>query len=165
MDRPSRRGQSCYVAVIEFELERTINAPIEQVFARLTDINGHNAWMPRKGSILKHTEQTSPGEPAVGTTFVDDTKYGRTPGEIVEFDPPRRVVYHWWDKGKNGKVRTEGWPEYSLEVVSGETTRVRHHAKMHAYGIYRLGMPLWRRIALRERSTTVDALQASFESP
>jgi uncharacterized protein YndB with AHSA1/START domain len=157
--------QGAEVTVIEFELERTINAPIEQVFARLTDINGHNEWMPRKGSILKHTEQTSPGEPAVGTTFVDDTKYGRTPGEIVEYDPPRRVVYHWWDKGRNGKVRTEGWPEYSLEAVSDGATRVRHHAKMHAYGIYRLGMPLWRRVAVRERSTTVDALQASFESP
>ena len=157
--------QGADVAVIEFELERTINAPIEQVFARLTDINGHNEWMPRKGSILKHTEQTSPGEPAVGTTFVDDTKYGRTPGEIVEYDPPRRVVYHWWDKGRNGKVRTEGWPEYMLETVNDGATRVRHHAKMHAYGIYRLGMPLLRRIAVRERSTTVDALQASFERP
>jgi uncharacterized protein YndB with AHSA1/START domain len=150
------------VAVIEFELERIVNAPIEEVFARLTDINGHNKWMPKKGSILKRTEQTSPGEPSVGTTFVDDTKYGRTPGEIVEYDPPGRVVYHWWDQGKNGRVRTEGWPGYSLEAVSDDTTRVRHHAEMHAYGIYRLGMPLWRRVAVRERSITIDALQASF---
>jgi uncharacterized protein YndB with AHSA1/START domain len=160
-----RRAQSDEVAVIEFELERTISAPIEQVFARLTDINGHNEWMPKKGSILKHTEQTSHGEPTVGTTFVDDTKYGRTPGEIVEYDPPRIVVYHWWDKGRNGKVRTEGWPGYSLEAVQENATRVRHHAKMHAYGIYRFGMPLWRRVAVRERSTTLDALKASFERP
>ena len=153
------------MGVIEFELERTIASSIEEVFARLADINGHNEWMPRKGSILKHTEQTSPGEPAVGTTFVDDTKYGRTPGEIVEFDPPGRVIYHWWDKGKNGRTRTEGWPGYSLEAVNDVTTRVHHHARMQAYGIYRLGMPLWRRVAVRERSTTIDALQASFENP
>jgi uncharacterized protein YndB with AHSA1/START domain len=46
---------------IEFELERTIRAPSEQVFARLVDIEGHNAWMAGTGSMLKHTTQTSPG--------------------------------------------------------------------------------------------------------
>src|SRR5215203_6138759 len=61
------------MGVIEFECERTIKAPVEEVFARLADINGHNDWMPQKGSILRHTRQTSPGEPAVGTTFLDDT--------------------------------------------------------------------------------------------
>lgn len=152
------------MAAIEFELERTIDAPIEHVFARLTDINGYNEWMPKTGSILTHTEQTSPGEPSVGTTFVDDTRYGRTPGEIVEYDPPSRVVFHWWDKGRNGRVKTEGWPGYALEAVDSHTTRVRHHAEMHAYGLYSLGMPLWRRVALRERSITVEALKASFEN-
>ena len=153
------------MAVFEFEVERTILAPIEQVFARLTDINGHNEWMPKTGSILKHTEQTSDGQPSLGTTFVDDTRYGRTPGEIVEYDPPRSVVYHWWDHGAKGKVRTEGWPGYALEAVDDNTTRVRHHARLHAHGLYRLGMPLWRRVAVRERTATIDALKASFERP
>jgi hypothetical protein len=36
---------------------------------------------------------------------------------------------------------------------------------MHAYGVYRFGMPLWRRVAVRERTTTIDALKASFERP
>ena len=76
------------MGVIEFELERTVPAPIHDVFARLSDIEGHNAWMPKKGSILRHTRQTSPGEPALGTTFVDETAFGATPGEIVEFDTP-----------------------------------------------------------------------------
>lgn len=164
MDRHSCEVHSDEVAgVVELDLERIIEAPIEQVFARLTDINGHNAWMPEKGSILKHTEQTSPGAPSVGTTFVDDTKYGRTPGEIVEYEPPRRVVFHWWDKGRNGKMRTEGWPGYTLEAVHENATRVHHHATMHAHGLYRLGMPLWRRLAMRERSATLAALEASFE--
>jgi uncharacterized protein YndB with AHSA1/START domain len=61
---------------IEFELERTIGAPIEQVFARLVDIEGHNDWMADLGSMLKRTRQTSPGEPDVGTTFVDETSQG-----------------------------------------------------------------------------------------
>ena len=152
------------MGVIEFELTRTINAPIADVFARLSDIDGHNAWMPKKGSILRHTRKTSPGEPTLGTTFLDETTYGPTPGEIVEFDPPHSLVYHWWDRTKSGKLKVEGWPGYSLETGDGGTTTVRHHAEMHTYGIYRLATPIFRRIAWKERAATVDALKSSFES-
>jgi uncharacterized protein YndB with AHSA1/START domain len=151
------------MGVVEFELERTIKAPIQDVFARLADIDGHNEWMPKKGSILRHTQQTSPGVSAPGTTFVDETVYGRTSGEIVELHAPDTLVYHWWDSSRSGKVKTEGWPGYALQVVDEGTTLVRHHAKMHTYGIYRLATPIFRRIALRERTATVDALKASFE--
>jgi uncharacterized protein YndB with AHSA1/START domain len=149
----------------EFELIRIIDAPIDHVFARLTDIDGYNEWMPAEGTMLKHTEQTSPGEPSVGTTFVDDTTYGLTPGEIVVYDPPTHVVYHWWDKRPNGEVKTEGWPEFTLESIDDDTTRVRHHARLRAHGLSRLGMPLWRRLAVKERTVTIDALKASFERP
>ena len=151
------------MGVIEFELERTIIAPIEEVFARLADINGHNEWMTKKGSILRHTQQTSPGEPGLGTTFLDETAYGPTPGEIVEFQRPHRLVYHWWDSSKSGKFKAEGWPGYSLQDVGDNMTLVRHHAKMHTYGPYRLATPIFRRIAMRERTATMDALKASFE--
>jgi hypothetical protein len=66
---------------IEFELERRIHAPIDQVFARLVDIEGHNDWMADTGSMLKRTRQTSPGEPTVGTTFIDETSQGPVPGD------------------------------------------------------------------------------------
>lgn len=152
------------MGVIEFELERTIRAPVRDVFARLSDIEGHNEWMPKKGSILRHTQQTSPGEPALGTTFIDETTFGPTPGQIVEFHAPDTLTYHWWDRSKSGKVKTEGWPGYSLETADDGTTLLRHHARMHTYGIYRLATPILRRIAVRERTATVDALKASFES-
>jgi len=152
------------VGVIEFEIERTIKAPIEQVFARLADIEGHNDWMPKKGSILRRTQQTSPGPPALGTTFLDETRYGPTPGEITEFHAPHTLVHHWWDRSRSGRLKAEGWPGYSLESADDGTTRVRHHARMHTYGAYRVATPIFRRIALRERTATVDALKASFES-
>jgi uncharacterized protein YndB with AHSA1/START domain len=152
------------MGVIEFELERTIRAPVRDVFARLSDIEGHNKWMPKKGSILRHTQQTSPGEPALGTTFIDETTFGPTPGEIVEFHAPHTLTYHWWDSSKSGKVKAEGWPGYSLETADDGTTLLRHHARMYTYGIYRLATPILRRIAVRERTATVDALKASFES-
>lgn len=151
------------MTTIEFELERTIPAPIDQVFARLVDINGYNKWMPQKGSMLKHTRQTSPGEPTVGTTYADETTQGRSHGEIVELQAPHTVVFHWWEKSKSGKVQIEGWPGYFLQASGENETIVRHHAKLTAYGLYRLAAPILRRLAVRERTVTIDALKASFE--
>ena len=148
---------------IEFELERTIRAPIDQVFARLVDIEGHNDWMADTGSMLKHTRQTSPGEPAVGTTFVDETSQGTMPGEIVEMTAPHTIVYHWWEKSKSGKLKFEGWPSYHLQPSSDSETLVRHCGKLVSYGVWRLGTPIWRRFAVKERTITVDSLKASFE--
>lgn len=150
---------------IEFELERTIGAPIERVFARLVDIEGHNDWMADTGSMLKHTRQTSPGEPGVGTTFVDETTQGTMPGEIVEMAAPHTVVFHWWEKSKSGTLKFEGWPSYRLEPAGENETRVRHRGKLISYGLWRLGTPIWRRFAVKERTITVDALKASFEQP
>lgn len=126
------------MGVIEFELECTIDAPIDVVFARLADIEGYNGWMPKKGSIRRHSEQTSPGEPAVGTSYVDQTRYGPTPGEIAELQPPHRLVFHWWERSKTGKTKLGGWPGYSLASVDEHTTLVRHDARMQTYGAYRL---------------------------
>lgn len=152
------------MGVVEFEIERTINAPVDQVFARLSDIEGHNEWMPKKGSIRRHTRQTSSGVPALGTTYVDQTVLGATPGEVVEFDAPHRLTYHWWNASRSGRVEAEGWPSYSLEATGENSTRLRHQATMHTHGLYRLATPILRRIALRERTTIMDALKASFEA-
>jgi uncharacterized protein YndB with AHSA1/START domain len=148
---------------IEFELERTIRAPIDQVFARLVDIEGHNDWMADTGSMLKRTRQTSPGEPAVGTTFVDETSQGTMPGEIAEMQAPHTIVFHWWEKSKSGKLKFEGWPSYDLQTSGDSETLVRHRGKLASYGVWRLGTPIWRRFAVKERTITVDALKASFE--
>ena len=87
---------------VDFEIERTIRAPIEEVFARLVDIEGYNTWMAGTRSMLKGTHQTSPGEPAVGTTFVDETSQGPMPGEITQLEAPHTVVFHWWEKSRSG---------------------------------------------------------------
>ena len=148
---------------IEFELERTIQAPIDQVFARLVDIEGYNEWMAKKGSMLKQTRLTSPGEPTVGTTYVDETSQGALPGEIAELEAPHKVVFHWWEKSKKGKLKFEGWPGYSLQASGENATLVRHHAKLNVHGVYRLAAPILRRLAIRERTVTIDSLKASFE--
>jgi uncharacterized protein YndB with AHSA1/START domain len=147
---------------IEFELERTIPAPIEAVFARIVDIDGYNEWLVGTGSMLRHTHQTSPGPTRVGTTFVDETKQGTMPGKIVELEAPHSVVFHWWDTSRSGRRTFEGWPSYRLEPVSEDETLVRHRGKLMAYGAWQLGRPIWRRVAVKERTRVVDALTASF---
>ena len=151
------------MGVIEFDLTRTVHAGIQDVFARLSDIDGHNDWMPEGRSMLRRTRQTSPGAPRLGTTFLDETSFGPTPGEIVEFEPPHVLVYHWWDKSKKGKLKLEGWPAYRLEANEDGSTLVRHHAELRTYGLYRLAAPFLRRIAKKERTVTLEALVASFE--
>ncbi len=44
----------------EFEFERTVRAPVEQVSARLLDIEGYHEWMAGAGSMLARTRLTSP---------------------------------------------------------------------------------------------------------
>lgn len=151
------------MGVIEFELTRTVHAGIQDVFSRLADIDGHNEWMPKTGSMLRRTRQTSPGPPGLGTTYLDETSAGPTLGEIAEFQPPHTLVYHWWNTSKAGRVKLEGWPGYRLEAGDGGCTLVRHTATLHTYGVYRLATPLLRRIATKERTTTLEALAASFE--
>jgi uncharacterized protein YndB with AHSA1/START domain len=148
---------------IEFELQRTIRAPMDQVFARIVDIEGHNDWMAGTGTMLKRTRQTSPGKPTVGTMFVDETSQGLMPGEILAMEPPHTVVYHWWEESKTGKLRFEGWPSYHLAPAGNGETLVRHRGKLVSNGVWRLGTPIWRRYAIKERTITVDALKASFE--
>ena len=150
---------------VEFEIERTVAAPIGEVFARLADIEGHNAWVPGRGSILRGTRQTSPGPVAAGTTYEDRTRMGTMPGEIAELDAPNRIVYHWWDRSSSGTTRMEGWPGYTLEAVGEAETLVRHHVRLRANGIRALGTPVLRIIARRERTATLDALVRSFAAP
>lgn len=81
----------------------------------------------------------------------------------IELEAPHKVVYHWWDKSRNGKLKSEGWPSYSLQQAAENGTLVRHHAKLNTYGLDQLAAPIFRRFALRERTVTIDALKASFE--
>ena len=147
---------------IEFELQRTIRAPIDEVFARLVDIEGHNDWMAETGSMLKHTRQTSrkahrrydvrrrhePGRNARGDRRAGGAAHDRLPlvGEV-----------------EVGQAQVRGLAELPPGALGDSETLVRHRAKLVSYGVWRLGTPIWRRFAVKERTITVDALKASFE--
>lgn len=72
------------------------------------------------------------------------------------------MVFHWWDTSRSGLRTFERWPGYRLEPLGDNETLVRHRGRLLAYGVWQLGKPLWRRLAIRERTRVVDALAASF---
>jgi uncharacterized protein YndB with AHSA1/START domain len=146
----------------ELHLERMVKAPIEAVFDKLADIESINEWQPHKGSIRRGSRKTSDGPVGLGTTYEDRTLFGKAPGEVATFEQPTRLVYHWWQDAPWGSRLAEGWPGYTLEAVSAQETLVRHDARLRTYGLYGPATPVMRRIALRERTAVLDALEASF---
>ena len=145
----------------ELHLERMIKAPITAVFDRLADIEGINEWQPHRGSIRRRSVKTSPGPVGLGTTYVDSTRFGRAPGEVSTFDRPTRLVFHW-HQSVAGRILAEGWPGYDLEAVVESETLVRHHVRLRTYFVYAPATPILERIARRERTAVLDALEASL---
>lgn len=48
-------------------------------------------------------------------------------------------------------------------MAAVEFELVRHRVRLATHGIHRLMTPVYRWLAVRERTATMDALQASFE--
>ena len=78
------------------------------------------------------------------------------------FSRPAEIEYHWQQKAPWGAMLAEGWPGYTLESVGEGETLVRHYARLKTYGLYGPATPVMKRIALRERTAVLDALEASF---
>ena len=146
--------------MMRVELNTVVARPIEDVFARLTDLSGYSRWMPRFGIFLE-SGQTSEGSVGEGTTYYDRGLMGTFRGEIVEFSSPRRVAFRETLRWLGVEVM-EARPAY--ELVSTQTgTEVRHTAEGRLFGIFGLMEPVVARVARGERRRTVQALKASLE--
>lgn len=148
--------------MIRVDIHETIPAPIERVFDRLADIDGYNEWRAGGGGIFIACRQDGPGPVRLGTRYEDRTRLGTVIGEVTEFDPPTRVVFHYSSR-LLGRTTLEGWPGYTLQEAGAGRTLVHHHAEAQAYGPMRLLEPLLQRVAAHERLRTVKALRTSFE--
>jgi uncharacterized membrane protein len=116
--------------------EVTIDRPVDQVFAYITDGKNNGAWRP---SVVSITQETS-GDPRVGTIYRQKMQGpgGRAvPGdyEIVALEPNRRMQF----KVIAGPVRPEG--RYDFESAP-DGTRVRFHLSCKPTGFAMLLTPM-----------------------
>lgn len=147
---------------LRVEVCERIAHPIEGVFDRLADIEGYNSWMSTKGIFSSCTKDT-PGPVRHGSRYTDRTRIAVVRGEVSEIERPRRLVFHYRLEILGLRLM-EGWPGYDLERDDDGATLVRHVARAELYGVFRMARLVIRRIAIRERTLTVDALKRSLES-
>jgi len=139
--------------VSRFELEQEISAPLDAVFAALTDATRLPRWLPNTEAI----EEVSGPLTSAGTTFIQRGAPGiRRPGGTVASDPPRL-----W------QVRMTGFGErvdatFRLEPGGEDVTRLRLSADVRngpAFlaplldrAVSRLDQRVWRKALMNLRA-------------
>jgi uncharacterized protein YndB with AHSA1/START domain len=146
---------------VRYETRATIDRPIDDVFARLADLDGYRTWMHRTG-LFRHARQTSDAPLGLGSTYFDATRMGTFRGEVTLYEPTARIGFsetlRWF-----GCDLMEARPAYSLETDRGKTI-VHHVAEGELFGVMRLMKPVAALLARSERARTVRSLRRSFES-
>ena len=146
---------------VRYETRMTIDRPINDVFARLADLDGYRTWMRRTG-LFRRSGQTSDGRLGLGTAYFDATRMGTFRGEVTDYEPPARIGFRetlrWF-----GYDLMEARPVYTLEANQDKTI-VHHVAEGELFGIMRLMKPVAALLARSERARTVESLRRSLES-
>ncbi len=143
-----------------FESTITIDRLIDDVFARLTNLESYGAWMPHTG-LFGSCRQTSDGPVGKGTTFIDSSRMGRFRGEVTDFERPSRVTF-------GEAMRVFGWEAmraragYSLRS-NGTRTVIHHVAESEMFGVMRFMKPFAVRLSKSERNRVLTSLKCSLE--
>ena len=134
----------------------TINRPVEEVFAFVTDIANLGQWNEQVAQI----EQTSEGPVGLGTTYRGSYGIlGRSidwTSEISEYEPNRKVVQKL---SMGPTVMTMGW---QLEPVEGGT-RFTMSAEGDMGGLAKLAGPLFDRTMKKQMEGNLAGLKAVLE--
>jgi uncharacterized protein YndB with AHSA1/START domain len=146
---------------VRYEGVATIDRPIDEVFARLADIDDYRTWMHHTG-MFRRSGQTSDGPLGLGTSYSDATRMGTFSGQITDYQPPSRIGFRetlrWF-----GSDLMEARPEYFLEA-DRDRTIVHHIAEGELFGVMRLMKPVASRLARSERTRTIESLRRSLEA-
>ena len=129
----------------------------EDVFGYITDVQRHPEWQEGLVSVTVETE----GPVRVGTRVVHRRKLGpqtvSTRSEITAFDPPHVVSF----RGIDGPIRGEG----SQRVEpAGDGSRVSLVMELRGYGLGKLMLPMARKQAARQVTTSHETLKRILET-
>src|SRR4051812_35222177 len=99
---------------VRYETHKTVDRPIVDVFARLSDLDGYRTWMHRTG-LFRRSGQTSDGPVGLGTAYFDATRMGTFHGEVSDYEPPTRIGFRE-TLHRFGSDLMEARPEFILEA-------------------------------------------------
>lgn len=131
------------------------------MFERLADIDGYGAWLP-DSVIFRGGELSDPdSDIRVGTSYLEKTTLGTFLGEVTAYEPPATIAFLTPMKLVGSRV-FESRPRYELEETE-QGTLVHHFAEGEFFGGWQIFEFAARRLAMHERTRTVDALAESFK--
>ena len=118
--------------MVRVEEQTTINRPIEEVFAYLSEIERQPEWV----STLSESRKTSEGPAGPGTTYRQVSKFlGRRMDlecEITAYEPP--TVYAF--RARTGPTHME--MRFTLTSEGPNTTQVTQVAEGESGGLFKL---------------------------
>jgi uncharacterized protein YndB with AHSA1/START domain len=147
--------------VVRVARDTTIGRPVDEVFDRLTDLDGYSTWMPRT-ALFGRCRRIGDAVVAERTRYRDASKIGPWVGEVTEFDRPSHVAFRQTLRWLGIDVM-QARPRYVLAAEDGATT-VSHVAEAELFGLFRLAKPMTAFLARRERRLVLTALRKSLEA-
>ena len=146
--------------MITIEITTIVNRPIDDVFDCLVDISNYSQWMPGHG-VFTDCKQMSDGPVSLGSTYVNRSRFGKFLGEVIEFHPPRKVVFRqtlkWF------RIPVFAAQHYNTLEAIENSTKVYHKFEGNLFGVFKLNEPIIAWISRGERKRVFSALKNSLE--
>src|SRR4051795_13453324 len=142
-----------------FSATTTINRPIDQVFAFLSDGTNDRKFSPRVQEITK----TNDGPVGVGTVYSSTVKDAGMKSsrefKLTEFDQPTKI--RWTEVSKNSITVPEGG--YDL-AADGDATKMTIFNNFEGHGLGKLILPLATRAAKKDADAFAGRIKAAVEA-
>ncbi len=144
--------------MVRVEEHTTIDRPIEEVFAYLSDIERQTEWV----STLQESQKTTTGPTQVGTTYRQVNKIlGRTiemQNEVTTYEPPTVFAF----RARGGPTHME--MRLALTSTGPETTEVTQVAEGESGGLFKLADSIVARTLKKQLAADLEGLKAILES-
>lgn len=144
--------------MVRVEVDTTINRPVEEVFAYVSDIARQPEWV----STLTESRKTTDGPTQVGTTYRQAVKFlGRRMDmncEITKYESPRLYAF----RAQNGPMHME--MQFTLTEDGPEATKVMQVAEGESAGFFKLADPILARTMKKQFIADLESLKTMLES-
>jgi uncharacterized protein YndB with AHSA1/START domain len=148
------------MAKLRFEID--VRAPLEQVFALITNLRAYDTWLA--GSTAFHgTTTISDGPIRVGTSYVEPGPFAVRHGRVIELVPPTRVAFEQPMTLRPGFFGVVGIQLACDLIQVADFVRVRRSLDLTFHGPVKLARAVIIRLFKDENERTLDALKSFAE--